>query len=237
MDDCLAKPCENNATWSDNPGPIPGSVYDLQSTAAQLFGVALGLNTSLGNHPDSTMYSLTFRGETKKRSIHPDDIAGVQTIYGTRVAAKPRLVAIAVDGMTLTLAGANFDATSNEVWFGSDAATAPATDPIVRVTNVPSTNGGTVIVVTAPASARPGDVLVRVPGTGNQRLSNAFPISFPVYPNSSCPSELPTDPVLADSGGDVVAMRCFAMSPPLRTYHAATRNHWGASSPDNSCRP
>jgi hypothetical protein len=50
-----------------------------------------------------------------------------------------------------------------------------AADPIVRVTGVASTGGNTIITITIPAAAGPGDVIVNAPGSGNATVSNAFP--------------------------------------------------------------
>jgi hypothetical protein len=86
---------------------------------------------------------------------------------------KPTIVATVPSGATLTIHGSNFDHTANEVWFTAAAATAASVDPIVRVTGVPSS--GTVLSVTIPAAAGPGDVLVKRPGSGGATLSNAFP--------------------------------------------------------------
>jgi hypothetical protein len=76
---------------------------------------------------------------------------------------------------TLTIHGSNFGATDNEVWFCPSAVTATLVDPIVRVTGVSSSGGGTVISVAIPAAAGPGDVIVNGPGVGNATVSNAFP--------------------------------------------------------------
>jgi hypothetical protein len=53
--------------------------------------------------------------------------------------------------------------------------TSTGNDPIVRVTGVSSSNGGTVLSVTIPAAASPGDVIVNGPGAGSSTVSNAFP--------------------------------------------------------------
>jgi hypothetical protein len=114
-------------------------------------------------------------GSTTIRSIHSDDIAGIQCIYGLASATKPSIVATVANAGTLTIHGSDFGATGNEVWFTPSAVTATSIDPIVRVTGVSSSAGGTVITVAIPAAAGPGDVIVNGPGAGGATLSNAFP--------------------------------------------------------------
>jgi len=61
------------------------------------------------------------------------------------------------------------------VWFTNSTVTSPGAQPIVKVTNVGSTNGGTQITVTIPSLAGMGDILVKQSATGHSTLSNAFP--------------------------------------------------------------
>lgn len=57
--------------------------YDVQSVAAHEFGHWLKLGDLSGSsHVDKTMYYGTGKGETKKRTLHSDDIAGIKWIYG-----------------------------------------------------------------------------------------------------------------------------------------------------------
>jgi hypothetical protein len=53
--------------------------YDVQSVAAHEFGHWLSLGHS--SNWDATMYYRTPIGETKKRTLHSDDIAGIESIY------------------------------------------------------------------------------------------------------------------------------------------------------------
>jgi hypothetical protein len=85
---------------------------------------------------------------------------------------------------TVTLQGVNFAPTGNEVWFTAAGPTSPSSDPIVRVTGVASTGGGTSIELSVPATAGPGDVLVRLPVSGHSALSNAWPLD-PFDPGSA----------------------------------------------------
>ncbi len=59
------------------------NVYDVQNIATHELGHSLHLR-DLYNASDSekTMYGYASRGETKKRTLHSDDIAGIKAIYG-----------------------------------------------------------------------------------------------------------------------------------------------------------
>jgi hypothetical protein len=80
-----------------------------------------------------------------------------------------------VAGSTLTINGANFTTTNNEVWFTKSGTGGDGTP--VKLTGVASTGGGTKITVTMPATAGKGDVLVKKSGSGGSSLSNPFPFS------------------------------------------------------------
>jgi hypothetical protein len=108
-----------------------------------------------------------------RRSLEPDDIAGVQALYGVKSATKPRIESYVLAGTQVTIQGVNFDPTANDVWFTRAAGLGDGT-PVVAA-GLPSTNGGTRIVATLPAEAASGDLLVRVPGVTGDRLSNAHP--------------------------------------------------------------
>ncbi len=158
--------------WQDGPGSIPGgNNFDLQEVQTHEYGHALGLGHSSNN--SATMRPSTGAGNISGRSIHSDDIAGVQFIYGVASASKPVINAISGLG-SLTITGSNFG-TSNEVWF-TQAATGGSGNP-VKVTGVGSAAGGSVIFVNVPVQAGPGDILVKntPSGTGGASLSNAMP--------------------------------------------------------------
>jgi hypothetical protein len=164
----------DNWIWEDGPGSIAGGTFDIQSVACHEYGHALGLgHSSSGN---ATMFPSVSAGSTALRSIESDDIAGVQFIYGVKTAAKPVISSASFASGLVTVTGSNFAATGNEVWFTHGGTTSPSADPRVRVLNVPSTNGGTRIVVQAPVEAARGDVFVRTPGTANDDLSNGYPL-------------------------------------------------------------
>jgi matrixin len=161
-------------TWDDGPGSVPGR-WDIQSVMAHEYGHALGLG-----HSDvgaATMTPGVAEGSTGLRSIHADDIAGIQCIYGVVSGTKPLITATVADAGagTITIHGSNFGDTSNEVWFTNENVTAPSADPIVRLFGVSSSGGGTLITVSIPADASPGDVMINKSGSGGATLSNAFP--------------------------------------------------------------
>ncbi|HEX6883590.1 MAG TPA: matrixin family metalloprotease [Planctomycetota bacterium] len=160
--------------WDDGPGTI-GTRFDIQGVMAHEYGHALGLGHS--GTGLATMAPSVGAGSTSIRSIHADDTAGIQCIYGVASGTKPVITATVGNpgGTLLTIHGSNFPASNNEVWFTSDTSTATGSDPIVRVLGVNSANGGTLISVAVPANAGPGDVIVNGPGSGGNTLSNAFP--------------------------------------------------------------
>ena len=165
--------CEN-WSWADGPGTI-GINFDIQGVMAHEYGHALGLGHS--DVGGATMFPSVGQGATGIRSLAADDNAGAQFVYGSQSIDKPSIVATVADDdlQMITIHGANFDADLNDVWFTQEAVTAPGSEPRVRVLGVPSTGGGTRIDVAIPAAAGPGDVLVKVPGSGHDAMSNAFP--------------------------------------------------------------
>ncbi len=162
-------------TWDDGPSTIPGSRFDIQSVMAHEYGHALGLgHSAVGT---ATMAPSVGGGSTVNRSIQLDDINGLQCIYGVASATKPIITSTVADtgANTLTIYGEQFGATGNEVWFTNANVTSAASDPLVKVTGVASSAGGTIITVTIPAAASPGDVIVNKSGSGGATVSNAFP--------------------------------------------------------------
>jgi len=164
----------DNWSWDDGPGTI-GNRFDIQGVMCHEYGHALGLGHSAVGQ--ATMAPSVGAGSTTIRSIHSDDVAGIQCIYGVASVTKPSIVATVANpgANTLTIFGMNFGATGNEVWFTPAALTGTANDPIVRVTGVSSGAGNTVVTVSIPAAAGPGDVIVNAPGVGHDTVSNAFP--------------------------------------------------------------
>jgi len=162
--------------WQDGPGDEDGGNDrpDLQGIATHEYGHSLGLgHSAVGN---ATMVGATSpEGSSNARSIAGDDIAGVRAIYGQAAANKPAITNLDLLAQQLRITGSNFHATSNEVWFTQ--VTVGGNGTPVKALNVPSSAGGTVIVVTVPGNAGPGDVLVRHPGNAGRNLSNAFPFN------------------------------------------------------------
>jgi hypothetical protein len=188
------------ATWNDGP-TTPNNHFDLQGVLCHELGHALGLGhtTSVG----ATMEAAVANPAVASRSIATDDINGVRSIYGVAAATKPIISSISTTPGTLTLNGSNFSASGNEVWF-TQAGVGGTGDP-VKLTGVVST-GGTQIIVNVPANAGPGDVLVKISGTGNDKLSNPWPFrpdTGPVCPlpaNTCFTSPNSVDPVGAVMG-------------------------------------
>jgi hypothetical protein len=161
--------CDSSFNFDDGPGSV-GGLIDIQGIMTHEYGHALGLGHSTVN--GTTMFA-SYSGGTGVRSIATDDVNGILCIYGAASATKPTIVATVPNAGQMTIYGTNFSATGNEVWFTNNTPTTPATDPLVKVTGV--TSNGTEITVTIPASASPGDVMVKKSGSGNATLSNAFP--------------------------------------------------------------
>lgn len=165
--------------WDDGPGSSING-WDLQSVATHEYGHAVGLgHSSVGG---STMWPSIGGGTTAQRSIGPDDIAGLQAAYGVKSASKPHIAQVVVDASGLvTITGANFASTGNEVRFTQAGSGGDGTP--VKALGIPSTQNGTRIELGAwpyfvPSNAGPGDVLVTNGGSAHSDLSNAFPIDI-----------------------------------------------------------
>jgi hypothetical protein len=166
--------CEG-AVWSDGPaGPLSGET-DLQSVATHEYGHALGLGHS--TVAGAVMGAFLSSGGLA-RDLAPDDQAGVQFVYGVKSASKPTISAAFVDECSgsIVLRGTKFSAAGNEVWFTNGAVSPAASDPRILVSGVVS--DGTSIVLALPAGAGSGDVLVKLPSSGNASLSNGFPLDL-----------------------------------------------------------
>lgn len=165
-------------TWYDGPGAplhLGNDHKDLQGVATHEYGHALGLDHSTISI-DLTMFpgaSTDFYG---RRSLEADDIAGVQAIYGVKSPTKPRLARYDLAGGQLTVHGANFAASSNEVWFTRGSSLGDGTP--VKVAGLASSAGGTRIDLQVPPEAGSGDLLVKVPGVTGDKLSNAYPFDI-----------------------------------------------------------
>jgi hypothetical protein len=160
--------------WFDDPFGSTATAFhsDLQAVATHEYGHALGLDHTMVS--GATMTATALPDDTIWRSIEPDDVAGIQAIYGARSAGKPHVSTYAhLGGGLLRIEGERFDPSSNEVWFTRAGSAGDGTP--VAVTGLASTLGGKRIELALPAGAGPGDLLVKLPGTAHSALSNAFP--------------------------------------------------------------
>jgi len=184
-------------TWQDGPGTVTSNI-DLQGVACHEIGHSLGLGHS--SDPSATMYwALTSGTGTDQRSISSDDSDGVQYVYGAKSATKPRILSISGTlqiGTTLTINGANFSPTGNEVWFTKASGDGIPT----KVLGVTSSANGTLISVTIPAGITDGDLLVAKVGSGGSSLSNAWPMDLGA-PTSDPPVLTSLLPTSGPAGG------------------------------------
>ncbi|MDP6539849.1 MAG: matrixin family metalloprotease [Planctomycetota bacterium] len=162
--------------WDDGPGTVIAGI-DMQGVATHEYGHALGLGHS--SVSGATMYPSLSGGGVEQRSIEADDSAGIQAVYGVHSHAKPVISDGSVAGNQVTLTGSGFDPIAARVWFTQ--ARGGGTGEPVEVAAGPT--GGGLIVVFAPTSAGPGDVLVRNPGPAHDALSNAWPVDLPRCPD------------------------------------------------------
>jgi len=161
-------------TWADGPSSIGGAQFDIQSVACHEYGHSLGLGHSAQVSPVPTMTAAISSGQTNIRSLDADDIAGLQCIYSLKSATKPVVCGVSISAGVMTISGTGFSTTGNEAWFTPLAATAGSlADPRIIVTGLSAAGGN--IVVTIPATAGSGEVVVKVSGSGNDKMSNAFP--------------------------------------------------------------
>ena len=138
-----------NFAFSNTP---TSNQFDLQAVATHEFGHALGLD-----HTPITaavMFASITAGDTSKRHLHPDDIAGVQSLYGA--LPQPQVTAVTpaagwIDGgYPASISGFNLPANGVSVTVGGIPATG------VSVTSPTNIN------FVMPASQMPGQVPVVV---------------------------------------------------------------------------
>jgi hypothetical protein len=183
-------------TWHDGPGSV-SSGTDMQGVACHEIGHSLGLGHS--STSNATMFFAISGTGTAARSIHSDDIAGVQSIYGVKSGTKPTITSLTGNkniGAVLTINGSQFSSTGNTVWFTKSGGDGVPT----QVGGQSSSGGGTVINVTIPAGVLDGEVLVQKNATGHTSLSNAFPIDLGA-PAGDPPSLDSIDPTQGAAGG------------------------------------
>ncbi|MCK4340241.1 MAG: matrixin family metalloprotease [Phycisphaerae bacterium] len=110
---------DDDYTWWEGSGGCP-SAMDIWNIATHELGHTLCLlDLYGGSDSEKTMYGYTTYCETKKRSLHSDDINGIIAIYGTGVdtnppqpdpmtfATSPYVISATSIGMTATLATDN----------------------------------------------------------------------------------------------------------------------------------
>jgi hypothetical protein len=168
-----------NWTWYDGPGTnIPGA--DLQGVACHEVGHALGLGHT--SSPGATMQATVSGSGVPQRSIESDDIAGVQFLYGTISAAKPRITAVQIVGSNVLITGQNFSPTNNTVWFTPPTTSGATNFPTLFTGNVSSTDNGTQISVPIHPNAQKGHIAVRRNSTASDSVSNPWPFDPTIIP-------------------------------------------------------
>jgi hypothetical protein len=231
--DCIA--------WNFGPGTGLGTgEIDLQGVMCHEYGHVLGLgHTTVAG---STMLASITGNGSAQRSIEADDMAGIRFLYGVQAPTKPHVASISGTDV-LTITGAHFAPTGNEVWL-TQAVLNPTGEP-VKVGGLPSTAGGTQIVVGLPALAGPGDLLVHVPGSGGDTLSNAFPFDpsgcgapasyceaklnsqgcLPLITSTGQPSASSPMPFLIEAGNVInqkSGLLLYAYAPGASTFQGGT---------------
>jgi hypothetical protein len=171
---------DNDFNFADGPDGINGSQMDIQGVGCHEYGHSLGLGHS--NTNGATMYYATSNGVTGTRSIHSDDKAGVQAVYGVQDAAMPYISSISGSlsgGGTAVVVGGNFTATACRLWFNSDVLDGGSGGgEVYKLNNLTSTGGGTQISFTVPNSGiEAGGVHVKLDG-GGESLSEGHPFDY-----------------------------------------------------------
>ncbi|MDA1260790.1 MAG: matrixin family metalloprotease, partial [Planctomycetota bacterium] len=140
-------------SWQDGPGSVSGGI-DIQGVACHELGHALGLgHSTVGG---ATMYPSISGTGVVTRSIETDDKNGVKAVYGTISGSMAQITSVTgnlVPGGSVTINGSGFHASDNKLWLDSDVVNGGSTGGTPFLINsLPSTNGGTKITFTLPAS-------------------------------------------------------------------------------------
>ena len=128
----------DNWTWADGPGSPSGGQVDIQGVAAHEYGHALGLDHSefCGGScsVNATMCPFICGSGAQERTLAPDDINGLEAIYGPIPANKPLITGLSnpspTVGEAVTITGTNFAAIVNVKFTagtGQDTGAIPGT--------------------------------------------------------------------------------------------------------------
>ncbi|GAI99425.1 unnamed protein product [marine sediment metagenome] len=92
---------QDNRTWSSTG---EAAKYDIQNIATHEFGHTLLLGDLYGGgDTEKTMYGLSSEGETKKRTLHQDDIDGIRHIYPESGNQTPNTPSAPMYGLKLSV--------------------------------------------------------------------------------------------------------------------------------------
>jgi hypothetical protein len=193
-------------TWYDGPGN--NGYPDLQAVVAHEYGHSLGLGHSAFS--SATMYGSG--GSTGDRSLHSDDQAGIQAIYGHRdsTGLKVRILSAVNTGGIVHLVCENLTLNANQVWFTRlNPNLGNASGDPIKVTGLVSTNNNTELDVVIPIGAGPGDIMVKA-GTGGQAGKSApypfdpFSVPAPIVSITSISNG--TVEALTPTGGELLSL-------------------------------
>ena len=142
--------------WSGARDPAFGTI-DIAGVAAHEFGHALGLDHT--NIREATMFPAVTNRGLELRTLHSDDIAGVESIYGEREGADPLPAILEVTpsigpregGNEVVLRGRNFTWKSDTLLrFGDDTISRSLYEVeslnLIRISSLPAGDTGSVTV-------------------------------------------------------------------------------------------
>lgn len=166
--------------------------FDVRNIATHEAGHTLVLDDLYGpNDTEKTMYGYAALGEVKKRTLHPDDIAGICSIYPQPVTPTP------TPTWTPT-------ATPTETPTPTSTATpvpTPSATPTPTPTEPPTSTPSATPTPTPTPTATPQPVIVSVSDQGGQLISPDGSVEV-VIPSQTVtgPALLQYEPILPDPG-------------------------------------